>query len=1129
VIATNATANGLASGESKLIQFSGDDEMSLSDGLINSRSRGDFKMSRNFYFTWPVQLVCLLLILQLPSQQINAEVDLQENVYEPGNFRVLLPGEAEFTTAASDEGEHGKMLLHQGMLSRPGVQIAVWSAHDPIGIVRKYTIEERRENLYDLMISMVKSALPNAKEEISKTPYTFLGLATEKVTLKLRDGNRWWEKQMATVYIDNINYLVEILLSGDDSSDPALSQAEIDRIFQSFTRLHEPEKQQITQGEDSEHSDWQPLVNEKTFESWIQVGDEGVFHILPNGTIRGLGGKAFLVAPDAYSDFEIRGEMLATLGGAGGILFNVKPEEQPRRRPGSGPSGPDRDGLLRLLEKANGGTHIVPENWAQRKVAPGTGYELVVNPTSSDYYVQSSDTRGGGFYRAGTGTLFQGGENIQSMVVDLINRFGNRRGERRKGGELQQDEQAKFFVKLNQPNRWVSFVIRSNGANVSVSMDGESIYTGKKDGSGELIALENIGDEGALYFRNLMIRSPKSEVQMENAVVSPATSIAAKIDFSGKWISERMWLTIQESPNGAVSGTFGRPRQEPVGQLHGAVHGNQLLLKFRTPGGDGDMQIELQEANQAVIRWRKSDSPQGRWDGKYLVERIPQKRPDDSTSANTTVPDVSEATGKVLLAQALAHFTGTAGNVNYDAARTLFQKAAGTSDPLAQMWLARLLARGDAGVQKNAKEAQDLARKAIDRIEQLANENDGEAMFLLATAFKYGLGIDQDEQAGLPWLRRSAEAGNTNGQINYGIYLLFEKQDAAGAKWLEQAAKRGSASALGALGAGYLYGDGLEEDKPKGLKLVRQAAEKGDPNSQNLLGECYELGWGIEKDGIIAGRWYELADRQGLPQAAYNLAMLYQGGNGIVRDEKKLAQWLQQAADRDVTDAIYSLGLCYFDGIGVEKNNEKAVELLETAADRGITWAAYELGRRYQSGEGLQQNHSLAVKWLTKAAEQNLADSQALLGYQYLFGNGVDVDKAYGMQLIRKAADQGLGIAQSVLGEAYLFGNGVEIDYAKARYWLEKGAASDNEIAVKAAQMTLAKLEQAELGGSSANEVAQHFGSGYNQPNVYQQPEYLKWGARNQQEQSYWNQRNAHQQAEYLRGAAQNHRQEQGR
>jgi hypothetical protein len=69
--------------------------------------------------------------------------------------------------------------------------------------------------------------------------------------------------------------------------------------------------------------DWANLIDPSSFDKWTVIGAPDVFKLLPDATIRAAGGRAYLVSPQAYADFELTGRMKASARGNGGVFFGV--------------------------------------------------------------------------------------------------------------------------------------------------------------------------------------------------------------------------------------------------------------------------------------------------------------------------------------------------------------------------------------------------------------------------------------------------------------------------------------------------------------------------------------------------------------------------------------------------------------------------------------------------------------------------------------------------------------------------------------------------------------------------------------------------------------------------------------
>jgi hypothetical protein len=95
------------------------------------------------------------------------------------------------------------------------------------------------------------------------------------------------------------------------------------------------------------------------------------------------------------------------------------------------------------------------------------------------------------------------------------------------------------------------------------------------------------------------------------------------------------------------------------------------------------------------------------------------------------------------------------------------------------------------------------------------------------------------------------------------------------------------------LGAAYLNGISVAENRDEGLKWLKLAAVAQHPSAYLLLGDAYIRDNTAEKDFRKAIRYYQLAADRGYAQAFYNLAEQYRQGYAIKQDFiKALAYYL---------------------------------------------------------------------------------------------------------------------------------------------------------------------------------------------------------------------------------------------
>jgi hypothetical protein len=115
-----------------------------------------------------------------------------------------------------------------------------------------------------------------------------------------------------------------------------------------------------------------------------------------------------------------------------------------------------------------------------------------------------------------------------------------------------------------------------------------------------------------------------------------------------------------------------------------------------------------------------------------------------------------------------------------------------------------------------------------------------------------------DEWEAFDFLKKSAEAGCSWGQVEYGMYFKFrgpfvDKDEAVYLELLEKSAKQNNPYAMNQFALWYRQGGG--NDKEKAVAYHRVAAELGWGNSICILAEMLRHGEGCEKDLRQAVFW----------------------------------------------------------------------------------------------------------------------------------------------------------------------------------------------------------------------------------------------------------------------------------
>ena len=137
---------------------------------------------------------------------------------------------------------------------------------------------------------------------------------------------------------------------------------------------------------------------------------------------------------------------------------------------------------------------------------------------------------------------------------------------------------------------------------------------------------------------------------------------------------------------------------------------------------------------------------------------------------------------------------------------------------------------------------------------KLAETGDIFAQNELANLYLYGDGIEEDEEEGVKWLKRSADAGH----------------------WIS----------IMDLADCYSDGIGVSQDKLKAIDLYKRVYELGSGEAANKIGLIYVYDEN-QNNSEEAVKWYRKGFEKGHDWSGYNLAYCYSNGIGVSQDELK--------------------------------------------------------------------------------------------------------------------------------------------------------------------------------------------------------------------------------------------------
>ena len=242
------------------------------------------------------------------------------------------------------------------------------------------------------------------------------------------------------------------------------------------------------------------------------------------------------------------------------------------------------------------------------------------------------------------------------------------------------------------------------------------------------------------------------------------------------------------------------------------------------------------------------------------------------------------------------------------------------------------LRRGSIGIDCSGLSFSSCIKKAIENLEEKAEQGDIIAQEELAEMYFEGIGVKKDDKKAFDWIEKAAKQEEGYAPAQYKLAKM------------------------------YLGGIGVKKDDKKAFDWMEKSAKKDYAPAQYQLARMYFEGIGVKKDDKKAVDWMELSAKQGYAPAQYQLAEMYLYGRGVERNNEQVIDWLSKAAKQGYLEAI---------------------DLMLILAEQDDVLAQYQLAEMYLYGRGVKKNIVKAFYWYKKAIKQGKAKDKKFLDNNY--------------------------------------------------------------------------------------------------------------------------------------------------
>jgi TPR repeat protein len=241
--------------------------------------------------------------------------------------------------------------------------------------------------------------------------------------------------------------------------------------------------------------------------------------------------------------------------------------------------------------------------------------------------------------------------------------------------------------------------------------------------------------------------------------------------------------------------------------------------------------------------------------------------------------------------------------------------------------------------------------RAARRLYAAAMAGEVDAALALGLAYAEGRGLPRDAAEAMHWLRRAAEAGQSEAQWHLAMLLSASPPNSVAAE--------------------------PRQDPAQALDWALRAAETGHAESQALAAQLLEHGPAERRHE--AADWYRRAAEGGSAAGALGHALGLIRGARNEQGAAAALPWLERAVMAELPAALHLLGTMREQGIGAPADMVSAAALQRRAAEAGLSAAQRALGRMMLLGLGVSRDPRRGEEWLRLAAKGGDAQAAALL------------------------------------------------------------------------------------------------------------------------------------------------------
>ena len=281
------------------------------------------------------------------------------------------------------------------------------------------------------------------------------------------------------------------------------------------------------------------------------------------------------------------------------------------------------------------------------------------------------------------------------------------------------------------------------------------------------------------------------------------------------------------------------------------------------------------------------------------------------------------------------------------------------------IWLSEGKIIADGSPKKVSAKYLEATTESFEVVKDQAESGLASAQLNLAHFYRDGKDVEENQQLYEEWLRKAADQGLIEAQVEYANLLIEQKNEDSlheALTYYQIAADAGNPEARLKLAS--IIGEKGIGERQQVKEIMKRIALEGNPDHIFKYATFLIDTATNEDDRKEAFRNFKLlADNYDHPDAIIMLSKMYLRGVGVRKNMGQYVDVVRKGSNLGIIEMMIQMADLLMAGVYVEKDEKAAFQLYLNCATNGSNRGQYNVASMYNSGVGVEPDKEKAKEW----------------------------------------------------------------------------------------------------------------------------------------------------------------------